>query len=225
MTTYVVATVKPWNMAAFFAHTVKLPGTWELVSNEKSLADVLKMHNPRYVFFPHWSWKVPEEIIDRYECVCFHMTDLPFGKGGSPLQNLILRGHHNTVLTAFRMTNNFDDGPIYLKTTLSLEGRAEEIYMRAAELSYQMMEKIITDNPMPCSQVGEPVPFKRRTPAESHIPSLPTTTDSLYDFIRMLDAPTYPLAFIDWGDFRIQFHHAEKINGVIEAKCIIRRRS
>ncbi len=27
----------------------------------------------------------------KFECVCFHMTDVPYGRGGSPLQNLIIR--------------------------------------------------------------------------------------------------------------------------------------
>ncbi len=49
--------------------------------------------SPRYIFFPHWSWIIPKEIYEKFECVIFHMTDLPFGRGGSPLQNLIVRGH------------------------------------------------------------------------------------------------------------------------------------
>ena len=32
-----------------------------------------------------------QEIHENYKCIIFHMTDLPFGRGGSPLQNLISR--------------------------------------------------------------------------------------------------------------------------------------
>ena len=46
--------------------------------------------DPRYVFFLHWSWKIPAEIHTRFECVIFHMSDVPYGRGGSPLQNLIV---------------------------------------------------------------------------------------------------------------------------------------
>ena len=46
---------------------------------------------PKYIFFPHWSKKVDTKIVNNYECVCFHETDLPYGRGGSPIQNLILR--------------------------------------------------------------------------------------------------------------------------------------
>ena len=52
----------------------------------------LKKITPRYIFFLHWDWRVPHVIWQQHECVCFHMTDVPYGRGGSPLQNLILEG-------------------------------------------------------------------------------------------------------------------------------------
>jgi len=55
------------------------------------------------------------------------MTYMPYGRGGSPLQNLIVRGYRHTKLTALRMVEEFDAGPVYLKEDLCLEGNAEEI--------------------------------------------------------------------------------------------------
>jgi hypothetical protein len=51
---------------------------------------------------PHWSHLIPESIWGPCPTVIFHMTDLPYGRGGSPLQNLIQRGHSSTMLTALR---------------------------------------------------------------------------------------------------------------------------
>ncbi len=85
------------------------------------------------------------EILKEIECVCFHMTDVPYGRGGSPLQNLIVRGHRETRLTALRMTSELDAGPVYLKRNLSLEGGAEEIYLRASALSAEMIQQIVRD--------------------------------------------------------------------------------
>ena len=65
------------------------------------------------------------------------MTDVPYGRGGSPLQNLILAGHTETKLTALRMVNEMDGGPVYVKMPLKLEGAAQEIYIKAGELSIQ----------------------------------------------------------------------------------------
>ena len=97
---YLVCTIKSWNIDAFKERTPDFPGNWHLMSDKDELAmDKLKEINPRYIFFPHWSWIVPEDILNAYECVCFHMTDVPYGRGGSPLQNLIIRGHKDTKLT------------------------------------------------------------------------------------------------------------------------------
>jgi methionyl-tRNA formyltransferase len=220
---YIVATIKPWNLAAFARHHASMPGQWKLITQRESLTlDELEKIKPRYVFFPHWSWTVPKEILSRFECVCFHMSDVPYGRGGSPLQNLILRGHRSTMLSALRMVEEIDAGPVYLKKPLSLEGRAEEIFERAAELIFETIREVVAHEPFPEPQMGQPVVFQRRTPTES---SLPETGEigALYDFVRMLDAPTYPPAFIEWGDFRLEFDHAERESAdSIVARAVIR---
>jgi methionyl-tRNA formyltransferase len=71
---------------------------------------------PRYVFFAHWSWKIPRAVYEAHECVIFHMTDVPFGRGGSPLQNLISRGIYETKLSALRCVEEMDAGPVYRET-------------------------------------------------------------------------------------------------------------
>lgn len=222
--TYVVATTKPWNVAAFARHAPGLPGRWELIDQPDvlTLARVQAL-NPRYIFFPHWSWPVPAEICAAVECVCFHMTDVPYGRGGSPLQNLIACGHRDTMLSALRMTAELDAGPVYLKRPLSLAGRAQEIYQRTAELCYAMITEIVTREPLPQPQTGEVVRFARRTPAESVLPAQATLAQ-LHDHIRMLDADTYPPAFLDYGDYRLEFHHARAADDCIEAQVTIRRR-
>jgi methionyl-tRNA formyltransferase len=223
-TSYVVCAIKPWNAEAFRRRTPALPGTWHLIGTpENFTSDVLERTAPRYVFFPHWSWRVPTEIVARFECVCFHMTDLPYGRGGSPLQNLIVRGHSSTVLTALRMVQEFDAGPIYLKHPLSLAGRAEDIFTRAADLTYDLIAEIIATEPTPVPQVGEAVTFRRRTPQQSRLP-IDLPIDRLYDFIRMLDAPTYPKAFVELGDLRLEFDGAQlAASDSIQARVTIRR--
>ena len=180
---------------------------------------------PKFVFFPHWSSIVSSDIYENFECVVFHMTDLPFGRGGSPLQNLIARGFTETKVSAIKCITELDAGPIYLKRTLSLDGSAQEIFARAAKVIQDMIVEIVNSKPKPTEQVGEPVIFKRRTPSESEISSL-RSVDELYDFIRMLDADGYPHAFIDCGEFRIEFRNARLLNGHLSAdSCFIKNDS
>jgi methionyl-tRNA formyltransferase len=219
---FIVAGSKPWNRRVFEEVINKLPGKWYFVSSPQELTlDSVKRVNPRYIFFLHWSWKVPNEIINNYECVCFHMTDVPYGRGGSPLQNLIIRGHRHTKLTALRMTQDFDAGPVYLKKDLCLEGSAEEIYIRTAYLAAEMIKCIIKEQLEPVPQIGEPIVFKRRKPEESEIPEL-NSLQALYDFIRMLDAEGYPRAFIKCRGFLYEFSRAALYDGRIVADVTIR---
>jgi len=221
MTDYIVATVKPWNAEAFRRRVPALPGRWHLVESPADLTlERLEEIAPRYVFFPHWSWKVPKEICGRFECVCFHMADVPHGRGGSPLQNLILRGHKETKVSALRMVEELDAGPVYLKRPLGLEGRAEDIYRRLAEVVFDMMAEIVVKEPTSVPQEGEAVVFPRRTPEQSRLPA-GGGLEGLYDFIRMLDAPTYPAAFIEWGRFRMEFTRASLAGKSVEAKVMI----
>jgi methionyl-tRNA formyltransferase len=215
--TYLVLGCKPWNRRVFDEMLLPLQGRWHYVGSPADLSyDYVKKLSPRYLFFLHWSWRVPDEIVNDYECVCFHMTDVPFGRGGSPLQNLIVRGRHETKLTALRMGREFDAGPVYLKERLSLKGGAEEIYLRAARLSAKIIQRIIQREPMPVSQRGRAVNFKRRKPEESEVGTV-ASLEELFDFIRMLDAEGYPRAFLQHSGFRFEFSRPALYDGRIVA--------
>lgn len=221
---YVIATIRPWNLELFSRCTPNLPGHWRLISSPEDLTpERLASINPRYVFFPHWSHKVPPEIFDRYECVCFHETDLPFGRGGSPLQNLIARGHTETMVTALRMVAELDAGPVYLKRPVPLCGLAEEIYLRVATIVFEMIAQIVRTEPVPVPQNGEGTVFTRRKPSESEITDQIPTLEKLFDHIRMLDAREYPHAFIELGGFRFEFGRPALRTGKIEAEVAITR--
>jgi methionyl-tRNA formyltransferase len=187
-----------------------------LRSKEEFTLETLQEFNPDYIFIPHWSYLIPSEIYNGFNCVIFHMTDLPYGRGGSPLQNLILRGHTTTVLSAIRAEKGLDSGPIYLKKPLSLQGTAEEIFQRTDVLIKEMISEISLRDPTPVQQEGEITVFKRRTPEESDLSGL-SDPEKLYDFIRMLDAPDYPKAFLDTENFRLEFTKASLENGKLNA--------
>ena len=178
---------------------------------------------PRYVFFPHWSWKIPAEVHEQFEAVIFHMTDLPFGRGGSPLQNLIRRGIETTQLTALRCVGALDAGPVYLKRPLSLLGTAEEIFLRAANLMEEMIVEMIDKEPEPTEQQGEPVMFKRLRSGDGDLAQAQSVKQA-FDTIRMLDAEGYPPAFLEVGGFRLEFSRASLKPDELVADVRIRRR-
>lgn len=191
----------------------------------KLTMEFLREINPRYIFFPHWSKIVPKEITEHYECVCFHETNLPYGRGGSPIQNLIQRGHKETQVTALKMSEVVDGGPIYMKRQTSLHGLAEEIFLRTADLVAEMIAEIVAKQPVPVPQVGDVFSFGRRTPDQSEITRNIGTLEELFDLIRMLDVQDYPHAYLDIGNFRIEFKRPALRTGCIEADVTIKPRN
>lgn len=171
--------------------------------------------DPQYIFFPHWSHRIDPEIYKKFECIIFHMTDLPFGRGGSPLQNLIARGIYKTKISALLCVEEMDAGPIYLKKPLSLHGSAKDIFLRASNIIEDMIIEILETSPKPKPQKGTVTTFKRRNPEQSDLSSAKSLTE-IFDTIRMLDAKGYPNAFLNMGYFKIEFAGAsKKINQVL----------
>ena len=119
------------------------------------------------------------------------------------------------------MDEGVDTGPVYFKESLDLDGTALEIYSRAAELTWIMMQKLVEENPSPEPQDGEVVTFSRRLPIESELPQF-DSLDKVYDFIRMLDAPGYPHAFINFGNYLITLKDANYDGEDFNAKVSIK---
>lgn len=184
----------------------------------------LSSFDPLYIFFPHWSWRIPDSILARYECVIFHMTDLPFGRGGSPLQNLIVRGVESTQLSALRCEEVIDAGPIYLKMPLSTLGTAEEVFMRAGKLMMPMIMRIVDERLQPAPQVGAPTVFDRRRPEQGDLAQA-RSLDEIHDLIRMLDAEGYPKAFLHVGPIRLCFSRASLKPDAIVADVVVEWRA
>ncbi len=180
-----------------------------LRARDELTPEVLAAFAPSHVFFPHWSWKIPAAVHEAFECVIFHMTDVPFGRGGSPLQNLVVHGIENTRLTALRCTEAMDAGPVYLKLPLSTLGTAEEVMLRAAALMEPMILRIVGEGLQPVAQEGEPVLFQRRQPQDGDLAAA-TTLELVHDLVRMLDGEGYPSAFLKAGRLRLEFTRASR---------------
>jgi methionyl-tRNA formyltransferase len=224
---YVLATSRPWNEILAQRLEERTGHRFHLIKEKGALTlEYLRETNPRYVFFPHWSYRIPSEIHQTYECVIFHMTDLPYGRGGSPLQNLIMRGHTETKISALRCSDVMDGGPIYAKRALSLKGSAAEIFVNASVVIESMIQWIVEDEPTPELQQGHPVIFERRTPTQSDLTQAPIQSlNDFVDFIRMLDADGYPRAFLDLHGHRIELSRVQINNDRLEGKFVVYRQT
>lgn len=207
-----IVTIKPWNIKFFKKNLSKLKGNWLLIS------ELSKLKNKKFsnieienIFFIHWSKIIPNNIIKKYNCIGFHMTDLPYGKGGSPLQNLILNGKKKTKITAYKITSELDSGPIYFKFPLDLSGNAETIFKAATKITLKMIIKFQKKKIKPKKQKKGKIIFKRLSRADNFLNFKKIKTlNRLYDHIRMVDAPTYPNAFFKISNFNFEFMNIKK---------------
>lgn len=198
-------------------HTIKLVST-----REELTLSTLNTFNPDLVFFPHWNWIVPEEIYTSYECILFHTAPLPYGRGGSPIQNLILQGFTEAPVCAVQMTENVDGGPIYLKSTVSLKGSLQSIFDRINTAVNILLAEIIENEVEPTQQTGEVHTFRRLNSDDNEI--LETHgLDDIYDRVRMVDHPEYQKAYIIFGEMRLEFSSAQIENDSLEVKCVIKK--
>tara|TARA_Y100000589_G_C27161659_1_gene633028 strand:+ start:389 stop:1057 length:669 start_codon:yes stop_codon:yes gene_type:complete len=188
-------------------------------SNDLKLS-TLKEFKPNLILFPHWSNIVSEKIVEKYKCILFHTAPLPYGRGGSPIQNLILKGFTKTPVCALKMTNSLDSGPIYMTKIISLNGNLDQIFKRLNKVVNEIIEELINNLPKPKEQIGESYLFKRLTSNENEIKKSMSISE-IYDHIRMVDHEDYDKAYISFGKYKISFSKAELLKNKINAKVTI----
>jgi methionyl-tRNA formyltransferase len=215
MINYVVASSKDWFIEHPKSREYDDLNLIEIKSKADLSVELLEKINPRYIFFPHWNWKVDSEIFERYECVVFHTAPLPFGRGGSPIQNLIIRNIEKTPVCALRMTEILDGGPIYDSIEVTLDGTITEIFAKIAICVEKLIIKICRENIQPQEQNGDIISFNRLTYADNELRS-EYTINQLYDRIRMVDGLDYQRAYINFGKNKIEFTEAH-----LDKNCLI----
>jgi methionyl-tRNA formyltransferase len=177
----------------------------EVVKNAQDLKNAVSSNKEiTAIIFVGWSWIVPDEIINSLECVCFHPSDLPKYKGGSPIQNQVIDGITATNATLFLMTKTIDAGPFFGKHPISLDGDLTTIFeslsFSASLLIYKYIEQVRSLEPRKFLEQNPELGFirKRRTPEESEITLediLNQKGEALLRKILVLADP-YPNAFI-----------------------------
>jgi methionyl-tRNA formyltransferase len=167
--------------------------------------DFINKMSPDLILFYGWSWMVSRRILESYTCLMLHPSKLPLFRGGSPIQNQIIRGVTESAVTIFRMNEEVDAGDILFQEPLDLSKDLKGIFSDMTEIGTEITKKIINMFPYLVyfpQEHHNATYYKRRKPSESEITINDLSTkDSAYivNKIRMLDDP-YPAAFIRLAD-------------------------
>ena len=222
MNRYIIASRLPWFSTQCLSDELKQFSFVDINTNSQLTIQYLNQIKPRYVFFTHWSWLVPQAIYEKYECVVFHTAPLPYGRGGSPIQNLIIRGFQSSPVCALKMNGIVDGGPLYCSEEVLLEGTINDIFMRICTIVNRLILYICLNEPEPREQVGEPFCFKRLNRNDNHLKP-EWSLNEIYDRIRMVDGLDYPRAFMTLGTYIIEFTDAQLQDNELQAHARIKK--
>ena len=197
------------------SHNVK-----EIFKKENLTKEFVEDFQPDLIFFVHWNWIVDKDIHGNFECVVFHTAPLPHGRGGSPIQNLILDGHNSAPVCALKMVSELDAGPVYCAEEVTLSGDLSAILSKISAAINKLILDIIVNKPKPKAQEGLPHVYKSLVEADNEIP-MDLSLDEIYDRVRMLDHEDYPNAFIHYGKTKLEFSNAVLNEQSLLLKCKI----
>lgn len=156
--------------------------------------------NPDIILFYGWSWIIKKKIFKNYDCFMLHPSPLPKYRGGSPIQNQIIRDEKNSAVTIFKINEIIDGGDIYFQKKISLTGSLNEIFERIIKEGTKGTLKILNKKKIETRKQNHNIAtyFKRRKPQQSEITVKEIKEKPakyIANKIRMLDDP-YPNAFI-----------------------------
>ena len=209
----------------FFKSKIKKKNYMFLKKKKDLNLKFLNKKKPDIIFFPHWNYLVKREIFQNYLCIGFHTSPLPYGRGGSPVQNMIVRNFKKTQLCSLKLTKKIDSGPIYMKKEISLRGTGQKIFLNIYRSILDMIFQIEKKIPIAKNQTGKAVYFKRRKPTDGNL-LISKNTNEIFNLIRMLDINflNYPKAFIENKKIIFKFKNARlKKNKVVAEVDILRK--
>lgn len=160
----------------------------------------IKNINPDYILFYGWSWFINKKIFTKYNCLMLHPSPLPKFRGGSPLQNQIIRNVKKSAVTIFKINEVLDGGDILYQSNLSLKGSLSDIFKRMSEIGFRGTQKILNSKNVKRKKQNhsKATYYKRRKPQDSEI-TLRELKNSdpiyIYNKLRMLEDP-YPNPYI-----------------------------
>ena len=144
---------------------------------------------------------MPDAVRARFKHVLVvHESDLPNGRGWSPLTWQILEGKNQISVTLFEAEADVDSGPVYAQQWLTFEGYELIDELRAAQASatQTLCRWFVDEYPESAEQVkpqsGVPTYYQRRRPADSELDAEKTLAEQ-FDRLRVADNDRYPAFF------------------------------
>lgn len=127
-----------------------------------------------------------------------HESDLPHGKGWSPVTWQVLEGKSDIPVTLFEASENVDSGVIYAQDFIKLDGTEllPEIKDEQGRITIKLILDFVSKYPhiKGVKQVGQESFYNRRKPKDSEIDTNLSIEDQ-FNLLRVCDNERYPAHF------------------------------
>lgn len=135
--------------------------------------------------------------------IVIHASDLPAGKGWSPMFWQILQGRNSIVFSMFEASNGIDNGAIYMKKTLELTGLELNIRLRKKQAYFiQNMCLEFLNNyekyKIPTNQNGKESFYPKRSVNDSEL-DITKSLEASFNLLRIVNNEEYPAFFYKNG--------------------------
>ncbi len=158
-------------------------------------------------FYLSFSRIVPNAVLSKFKNnLVVHESNLPHGRGWSPLTWQILEGKEEIAIALFEASDRVDSGPIYLKSHMRFKG--SELFAQLKDIqavaTIKLCREFIESYPAVLSdageQHGESSFYVKRTPSDSQLDSSKSIREQ-FNLLRVADNSAYPAHFEIDGNF------------------------
>lgn len=154
-----------------------------------------------FCFCLSFSQLLPSNIRQQFKhTLVVHESDLPAGKGWSPLAWQIIEGKKRIPVTLFEAVEEVDSGSIYAQRWIEFEGHELVDVLREgqARATQEICKWFIDHYPVSLSeareQQGQESYYARRRPQDSELDPKKTIVEQ-FDLLRAVDNERYPAWF------------------------------
>ena len=155
------------------------------------------------VFYLSYYSIVPEEVLSlARNNIVVHESDLPRGRGWSPLTWQVLEGHNRITLSLIEATSRVDSGLIYIQRVLNFDGTElinemrDQTGLTKVSMCHQFVENYPDIVESGFAQTGSVTNYPRRTASDSRLDPEDTIAKQ-FNLLRVVDNERYP-AFLDF---------------------------
>jgi len=181
-----------WEYIDFLVYILKRYGKVSIFKNHNEIED------GDILFILSCDKILKKDILKKHKNnIVIHESDLPKGKGWSPVSYQVEEGKNKIPITLFEADEKVDSGSWYIKDFINLDGSEliDEIRKKQAFKTIEIIEKYLLNYPIkPKKQKGKESFYPKRTQKNQEL-DINKTIKEEFNKLRVCDNERYPAHF------------------------------